>query len=94
MVGWVDGETGDFKCLALSNSSPVRLGSRGFSLNQTRAPLLSVQARWRPLSVICTWRISERAARPETYWLFTTFDVVPLAGSSQLTQSECLLGQP
>jgi hypothetical protein len=30
----------------------------------------------------------------ETYWFFTTFDVVALAGSSELTQSECLLGQP
>src|SRR5262249_18684709 len=28
-----DGETGDFEGVTLSNSSPVLLGSRGFSLN-------------------------------------------------------------
>ena len=34
-----DGETGDFKGLTLSNSSPVHLGSRGFSLNRGRGGL-------------------------------------------------------
>jgi hypothetical protein len=28
------------------------------------------------------------------YCFFTTFHVVPLAGVGELTQSECLLGQP
>src|SRR5262249_39496633 len=38
---WVGaaGETGDFKGLTLSNSSPVHLGSRGFSLNRGRGGL-------------------------------------------------------
>src|SRR5262245_31734082 len=31
-----DGETGDFKGLTLSHSSPVIVGSRGFSLNRGR----------------------------------------------------------
>jgi len=31
---WVEGETGDFKCLTPSTSSPVLFGSRGFSLNR------------------------------------------------------------
>jgi hypothetical protein len=35
-AGWDDGETGDFKCLTLSNSSPVLLGSWGFSLSRGR----------------------------------------------------------
>jgi len=34
-----DGETGDFKGLTLFNSSPVHLGSRGFSLNRGRGGL-------------------------------------------------------
>src|SRR5215813_8440879 len=34
-----DGETEDFKGLTLSNSSPVHLGSRGFSLNRGRGGL-------------------------------------------------------
>jgi hypothetical protein len=34
-----DGETGDFKGLTLSNSSPVLVGSRGFSLNRGRGGL-------------------------------------------------------
>jgi hypothetical protein len=37
VAGWAVGETGDFKCLTLSNSSPVLLGTRGFSLNRGRA---------------------------------------------------------
>src|SRR5215831_10074718 len=44
--------------LTLSNSSPVRSGGRGFSLNQTRARCSPSGAPWRPLSVTRTWRIS------------------------------------
>src|SRR5262249_2777464 len=34
--GWAGGETGDFNGLTLSHSSPVIVGSRGFSLNRGR----------------------------------------------------------
>ena len=33
-----DGETGDFKGLTLSNSSPVLLGAPGLSLSSDRVP--------------------------------------------------------
>src|SRR5262249_28668989 len=59
--GGADGETGDFKGLTLSNSSPVRLGSRGFSLTQTRAPVLSVRA-----SLATTLRYSHLEDSPLT----------------------------
>jgi hypothetical protein len=39
-----DGETGDFKGLTLSNSSPVLFGSRGFSLNRGRGEGLPTAA--------------------------------------------------
>src|SRR5215472_6867925 len=34
--GWAGGQTGDFNGLTLSHSSPVIVGSRGFSLNRGR----------------------------------------------------------
>ncbi len=62
IAGWGGGETGDFKCLTLVKLKPRPFKEPGlFFRNQARARCSPSGASWRPLSVTCTWRISETA---------------------------------
>ena len=96
IAGWGDGETGDFKCLTLSNSSPVRLRSRGYFFESNESP-----SALRPGSLATAPRYlyledfrESGATRDSGLLVLHYLAVVPVAGSSQLTQSGCLLGQP
>jgi len=91
------GEAGDFKCLTFVKLKPRPFRKPGLFFK--REPRCSASwVRWRPLSVTCTCRISERRPRASItrasgLRVLHDLDVVPLAGSSQVTQSECLLSQ-
>jgi hypothetical protein len=79
----------------LSNSSPVPLGSRGFSLESSESPLLCVLGSLATaLRYLHLQDFREGGTtRASGLLILHDLDVVPVAGSSQVTQSECPLSQ-
>jgi hypothetical protein len=81
----------------LSNSSPVPLGSRGFSLDPPLSVLgsLATALRYVHLQDFRDGGITRASiTRASGLLVLHDLDVVPLASSSQVTQSERLLSQP
>ena len=77
----------------LSNSSPVPLASRGFSLSESPAALRpGLTATALHYLHLQDFR-GGGATRDSGLLVLHYLDVVPLAGSNQVTQSECLLSQ-
>src|SRR5262249_9760960 len=62
--GLADGETGDFKGLTLSHSSPVIVGSRGFSLESRPRRIRVEQADMSTTKTHFNFRVAKLPARP------------------------------
>jgi hypothetical protein len=90
------GETGDFKCLTRVKLKPRPLRSRGFFFSIKREPRCSVlgSLATAPHYLYLEDFRESGTTRDKAALVLHYLDVVPLAGSSQLTQSECLLSQP
>src|SRR5215813_3337919 len=85
------GEAGDFKCLTFVKLKPRPVRKPGLFFRIKRESPRSVLGSL--ATALCCSHL--QAAPPETaaYSFLHGLDVVPLAGSSQVTQSECLLSQ-
>ena len=78
----------------LSNSSPAPLGSRGFFFKR-EAPLSVLRSLATALRYVHLQDFREGGTtRASGLLILHDLDVVPLAGSSRVTQSECLLTRP
>ena len=90
IAGWGGGEAGDFKCLTLVKLKPRPFKKPGlFFRNQARA---RCSPSGGSLATALRYLYLEDF-RDSGLVVLHYLDVVPLAGSSHLTQSECLLGQ-
>jgi hypothetical protein len=83
---WVGvmGEAGDFKCLTSVKLKPRPFRKPGLFFRIKREP---------PLSVLGSLALYLKDFRDSGLVVLHYLDVVPLASSTHLTQSECLLGQ-
>jgi hypothetical protein len=91
------GEAGDFKCLTSVKLKPRPFRNPGLFFK--REPRCSTS--WRLGLAATTLRYLHLqdcreggTTRDSGLLVLHDLDVVPVAGSSQVTQSECLLGQP